>query len=688
MSTSSDPPAPGAIIQIAHSDGLALAVVESVAKDRLRVHTEAGELLAISPLKLVRMTPFRVPTPVIADAAATHLATLREAIDEHVGNLDLKTIWELLVTEGDGFSLEDITGLWFGEIDPAGFFAMAAALDADQLLFKRKGELLIPRPQADVDRLLAVAEARIKRVAERKQFAQDVARALTSKPGAEAVDLFSVTEYRRFLDLLLDYSAHGNLFERKKEAQKLLGELSAALGSAIGRSSEATFKLLASLGILEKHENLALRRYRICTTFTDENLEHAQKLALAPVVSAQRVPPVDSANAFTIDAEETRDLDDAIHVDLLPDGEIEVGIHITDVGSLIEPGSPLDKSARRRGASLYLPTGVIPMFPRILSEERLSLIRGEERPALSYLVRFDADGDRLHTEIRRTRLTVAHRLTYDEADQAIDDPAHCLHQQLTRLAGLARTLRGRRDANGAIAVALPEVRVRVRGDDIHLEKTPPSQSREIVAELMVLAGELTAELCQTNAIPTVYRAQALVTSAESLAYLDGIEDSLARALEQVRHMRRGELRSQPEPHHGLGLSSYSPVTSPMRRYADLVVNYQVRRFLGGEPLAFDEKKIVEVAGRAELAAQACASAQRDSDRYWLLEYLRRTSSEPVEAMVLYVDPRHSRPTNPVILPDTMLRANIRVRGLKPGYRLDVRVERADPRQDLLQVTPV
>ena len=126
----------------------------------------------------------------------------------------------------------------------------------------------------------------------------------------------------------------------------------------------------------------------------------------------------------------------------------------------------------------------------------------------------------------------------------------------------------------------------------------------------------------------------------------------------------------------------------MRRYSDLVVNYQIRRHLQGEPLAFDEKAIVEVVGRAEVAAQACASAQRESNRYWLLEYLRRSSSKPVEAMVLYVDPRHSRPTVPVILLNTMLRANIRVRGLKPGQRLEVRVERADPRHNLLQVAPI
>ena len=688
MSNCSEPPPSGAIVQIAHSDGLVLAVVEGASKGRIQAHTEGGEHLALSPLRIVRVSRFNVGTSVTADAVTAHLEELRQAIDEHLETLDLETVWELLVAQGGTFSLDDITGLWFGEVEPAGFFAMTTALDRDQLLFMRKGELLTPRPPADVEQLRAVAEARSRQLNDRKRFLDEIVRAQALRSGVDPPELTAVAEFRRFLDLLLDYAAHGELFGSKKEAQGLLSELGASLGTAVGRSPGATFKLLASLGVVEKHENMALRRHGIRTSFSSDSLELAQALASRPRVFPPDITMVDSEDVFTIDAEETRDLDDALHVALLPNDEIEVGIHITDVGSLLEPESPLDRSARRRGASLYLPTGVIPMFPRVLSEERLSLLRGEQRSALSYRLRFDSAGKRLETEIVRSQLRVAHRLTYEEADGAIDDPGHVLHDQLTRLLSLTRTLKDRRDANGAIAVPLPEVRVRVHGDDIDLRLIPSSPSREIVAELMVLAGEITAELCRSNRIPTVYRTQAVVTSAESLDYLEGIEDPLARALEQVRHMRRGELRSQPEPHHGLGLSAYSPATSPMRRYSDLVVNYQVRRHLQGEPLAFDEKTIVEVMGRAEIAARACTLAQRESNRYWSLEYLHRSPSEPVEAMVLYVDPRHSRPTVPVILPDTMLRANIRVRGLKPGQRLEVRVERADARQNLLQVTPI
>ena len=688
MSILSEAPSPGAIVQIAHSDGLVLAIVEGAAKGRIRVHTESGECLSVSPLKVVRVSRFEIEPPITAERAAGYLDSLCDAIKEHLEVIDLETIWDVLVAEGGTYTAEDIADLWFGEVDSAAYFAVEAALEDDELLFQRKGAAVHPRSQDEVDRLRALARAQTKSHDERRQFVADAAQVLAAQSSVDPPGLKALPEYGRFLDLLLNFAAHGDTYEGKKEAQRLLADLGRCLGSRLGRSANATFKLLMSLGIVEEHENLALRRYGIRSRFSADDLARAQDLAVTPVVIADGLTTFEDETVFTIDAEETRDMDDALHVELLPNGEVEVGVHISDVGDLVEPGSALDKSARRRGASLYLPTGVIPMFPRALSEERLSLIQGQTRPTLSYRVRLDAAGNRLSASIVRSHVTVSHRLTYEEAETAIDDPSHVLHTELARLADLTATLKAKRDANGAIVVALPEIRTRVRGDVVTVEKTPPSRSRKIIAELMVLAGEVTAEFSRENQIPSVYRTQAVISSPEELAYLEDIEDPLVRALEQVRHMRRGELRSQPEPHHGLGLAAYSTATSPMRRYADLVVNYQLRRFLGGEgQLCFDEKRIIDVAGRAEAAAQASASAQRESVRYWLLEYLRRNSDQPVEAMVLFGDPRNTGPTVPVVLPDTMVRANLRVRGLEPGHRLQVRVARADPRQNLLQLEP-
>lgn len=693
MSGTDEPalPAIGTLLEIDQAGECLLAVALGARKGRVDVATERGERFAISTARIQLATAHRLACESSEDAAIdAALRALRERIDAQRGELALHTLWEAIAEDPTpGATLSDLAALWFGEVGPAELLATHESLRDDPVYFRRRADRFVPRPRAEVEGTVARMREASARAEARERFLGTVAAALASlgqggptPPGALRDD----AAFTPHLELLLDFAARGADYEEKDEALALLEELAERHpGRAYARSAAGALQLLVHLGVVRRHENLALRRYGIRTRFPAEVLAEAEALAAHPV-DVDGLPRVaEGVPVFTIDDASTLDYDDALHARTLADGTVEVGVHITDVGALIEPGSPVDLEARRRGASVYLPTGVIPMLPECLSEGRLSLIAGHTHPVLSFLVVLGRSGELLRSEIVRGAVHVTHRLSYDEADVALDDPKHPLHGALNLLDLLAGELTLARTDAGAVAIDLPEVRVSVaaEGAELRVAVRADSRSHAFVAEFMVLAGRIAAASCLERDIPSVYRVQPDPFEGPDSEALEELANPLVRDLERVRHMRRGELRGSPAPHAGLGLDAYVQVTSPMRRYADLVMNYQLRRAAMGLPPVFDGDEIVDVAARAETSAAACTATQRDTNRYWLLEHLSRKRDEPVEAIVLYHDREAVKTVVPVVLPETMLRAVVAAKGLRPGQRIHVRVSKADAARDIL-----
>lgn len=675
-------PQGGTLILVDHASGPQLAVVLGYTKGKIQLLAENGDSYATSPAKLLLTVPFEINVDDSA-AAFRQLAALVEEAKTAEEGIDLELLWQFARENHSSLQLSELATLWFGHVDAVAFLATRAKLDGDSLYFHKRGDLWCPARQEEIERAKAKEAERAQHEADRQDFLSIIEEIVqgTKTP----VELTLRPGLRAQLHLLLDYASIGGEFERKAEAQELLSQTGVYVGRAMGRSARGAFELLTLIGQVSEHENLALRRYKINPTFSQELRDEAMRLATAPQSVDSSCRDFTDLEVFTIDAQSSADLDDALHVRFLPSGATEIGVHITDVGSVIEPGSALDLKARRQGASIYLPEGIAPMFPEELSESRLSLERGLPRQTISYLFTFDRHGNRTSAELCSGRVVVRHRLSYEEADTALVETDHPLHKVLAALEQPSRRCRQLRDAAGATVVDLPEIRVKLVADQIAIMRAEFSPSRHLVMEMMIQAGALTAEYCLRNKIPTVFRTQAVGSDRDELDHLDTILDPLARSLEQIRHMRRGELRTAPEPHRGLGLEAYSQSTSPIRRYSDLIVNYQLRRFLRNEPLVFDNETLLTVAQRVEKAAQACAAAQRDSERYWFLEYLKRNEGKTVDAVVMYHDQLGKKPRAPVVLPDTLLRGSVKAKGLRAGQRIQVRIVRADPRLDLIQL---
>ncbi len=225
-----------------------------------------------------------------------------------------------------------------------------------------------------------------------------------------------------------------------------------------------------------------IRKYHLPTEFSSDVLEQAERIPES--VDAQQIAGrEDLRNQFivTIDPDDARDFDDAIHVEKLPNGGWQLGVHIADVATYVEPGSALDREARRRGNSVYLPDRVIPMLPERLSNGVCSLKPEVDRLTHSVFIQFDKRGVAKSARFARSMIRSAHRLTYKEAYAILNSPPQDrLGERLHLAWQLGALLRRKRFEHGALDLDFPEVKVWVdtQGEPIRLERVENDESHQ------------------------------------------------------------------------------------------------------------------------------------------------------------------------------------------------------------------
>jgi len=355
---------------------------------------------------------------------------------------------------------------------------------------------------------------------------------------------------------------------------------------------------------------------------------------------------------ITIDGEDARDFDDAVHAEALSDGGWRLLVAIADVAHYVRPGSALDRDARRRGNSVYFPDRVVPMLPEALSNGWCSLKPGEDRGCLFAEMHVSEDGRKLSHRFGRGLMRSAARLTYEGVQRARDaavDLAGLPPGHLHPLYDAFRALLSARERRGTLDLDLPERRV-ILNDTGQVEAIAPRprlDSHRLIEEFMVLANVAAAEELERLHRPCIYRVHAPPSDEklESLrGFLHGMGLSLApgdqihpRDLDRVLKRVAGTaeaplvnevvLRSQSQAayspdnigHFGLALARYAHFTSPIRRYADLLVHRSLIAGLGLGPggMAADEAAgLVDAADHITLTERRAAAAEREAvDRY-------------------------------------------------------------------------
>ncbi|MCS7090620.1 MAG: ribonuclease R [Verrucomicrobiota bacterium] len=350
----------------------------------------------------------------------------------------------------------------------------------------------------------------------------------------------------------------------------------------------------------------------------------------------------------TIDPDDAKDFDDAIAVEPLPNGNWKLWVHIADVSHYVRPGTALDAEARRRGNSTYLVDRVIPMLPEVLSNELCSLKSGVDRLTKCVEITLSEKGQVLHSRFYSAVIRSRRRLTYEEALDLIRRPARDpISSMLQQAHRLARELRRRRFAQGALDLDFPEVKVRLdeQGRVVRVEMVVHDEAHQLIEEFMLLANEAVARRLRQLRRPALFRVHEPPDPARLEEYRQEVlahnipcgnlqkRGELQRLLERLnrnplgpalkvgllRSLMRAQYATEPLGHFGLNKADYTHFTSPIRRYADLVVHRALF-----EPVTVPSRiELDELAEHLSSMERNAADAERDSREVKLLAFLEQ-----------------------------------------------------------------
>jgi ribonuclease R len=398
----------------------------------------------------------------------------------------------------------------------------------------------------------------------------------------------------------------------------------------------------------------------------------------------------------TVDPDDARDFDDAIHVDKIDNRGWQVGVHIADVAAYVKPDSALDREARRRGNSVYLPDRVIPMLPERLSNGVCSLKPDVDRLTHSVFVHFDRNGHIKGTRFAKSVIRSARRLTYKEAYAILESsPQDELGKRLHTAWELAALLRRKRFEHGSLDLDFPEVKVRLDeiGKPVRLERIDNDESHQLIEEFMLAANEAVARELKKHAIPTIYRVhenpdpeklaeyRALVLShnykvgdlthraelQRFLASIRGKPEEQVLKVGLLKSLKRAHYLPQPLGHYGLAKSNYLHFTSPIRRYADLVAHRALgEREQKRRPRA-DMSQLAALAQHISDTERVAAEAEIEAVRMKKLEFFERqlTERDPQIFRATIVDVRNYGLV--IELPDVLLSGLVHVSSLTDDF---------------------
>ena len=592
----------------------------------------------------------------------------------------LEVAWEILIEDNQATSPTDLANLLFSEISAVTSYASYCLLNNDKIYFKQKGDLYEPRSTSQVTELKHQANAAAQRAKLIEEFQQKLTTRLSGG------DVTWTTSDRSRLDCLERYALHGDESSDKSAAQELLSFAKRS------KNEQAAFQMLVDLGIWDEHENLNLLRSQIPIRFANELIAAAQECFTAPIPDNMQNLRRDLTHlhVYTIDDISTTEIDDGLSIETLADGRKRIWIHIADPTRWLDPESILDKDARKRGTSVYLPTGVIPMFPMDLATGPMSLIQSKVCHAMSFAVDLDEMGAISNYEIVASLIKPNYRLTYEDVEEMLQLG---VEDDLERLADFARLRKKWRVSQGAIEIHLPDTSVKVDsnpkaqsdakgGDRLTLELVEDTFSRQLVAEMMILGGEVAAKFAQTNGIPIPYRYQ----EQPELPPLDTLMQLPAGPVREFaicRCMTKGSLGLYASRHAGLGLDAYAQITSPIRRYSDLLAHWQIKAFLRQEPLPFTAEMLTGILQAIEPAIWDANQVEKQSVRYWSLEYLRRNKDVVWEALMLDWL-RENEKLALVLIEDLGLKLPMKIsRQIQVGDNLRIKTSEVDPRKDII-----
>lgn len=434
-------------------------------------------------------------------------------------------------------------------------------------------------------------------------------------------------------------------------------------------------EILGDEGDLCSEEISIIRAHGLREEFPEDVIKEAQKVQKSIPVFENRRDLRDKI-IFTIDGEDTRDIDDAISLDAV-DGNYVLGVHIADVSHYVKYRSHLDNEAYVRGTSVYFPDRVLPMLPKELSNGICSLNEGEDRLTLTCEMTFDRSGKRLKYEIFESVIQSCHKMTYPdvtaicEGDSALCQKYADITPCIELMKDLCLILESRRRAEGSVDLDVKEAHIYVdENGEIVIPPVERTISQRIIEQFMISANEAVAEYMQSKNLPCLYRIherpspektadlfaflsdlginakcngsepepmdfQKILNVAADKPYASVVNKVMLRSMQKARYF--GENRG----HFGLASKCYCHFTSPIRRYPDLYVHRVLKCALHGEA---DKARtmyypLLEAAGTDCSEKERIADdAERNVDDLYKLAYMNERLGEEFDGVISGVTP--------------------------------------------------
>ena len=451
-----------------------------------------------------------------------------------------------------------------------------------------------------------------------------------------------------------------------------------------------TGEIIENLGPADTIEAYVLsivRSYEIIEEFPKSVLEYCKNLKHPTEDQIKGRKDFRNLQTFTIDGKDARDLDDAVSMTKLPNGNVQLGVHIADVGEYVKKDNPIDLEAFARGTSVYFPApdnlenskirAVIPMLPEVLSNDLCSLNPNTDKLTLSCMMELDNKGnivDGENTYICESVINSCHRLNYDEVFNVLngveEDSKRLsdIKDTLLLMGKYSKILSSKSSSEGSLDLDLPEPKF-VFDENCHVvavEERFQNEAHKLIENFMIAANRTVAKKFYDLNIPFIYRVHKcpeLIKMQDALKvikncctkmfdipkkingkFLESIinysdDEIVSQAISSIilRAMHKAIYSPQNIGHFGLGLDYYSHFTSPIRRYPDLTIHRIIKDYLHNrinESSIEGLKDFVYTAAlQSSATEQNAAKAERDIDDLWCCEFMRDKINKEFEVVV-------------------------------------------------------
>ena len=431
-------------------------------------------------------------------------------------------------------------------------------------------------------------------------------------------------------------------------------------------------KIIKVLGSSTNSKNMIealIYREGLSEEFSNEAMQQTKEVIKEKIDYSNR-KDLTKLPIITIDGADAKDLDDAVYVEKLENGNYKLIVAIADVSHYVKKDTVLDLEARHRGNSVYLVDRVLPMFPKEISNGICSLNEKEEKLTFSCEMEIDLKGDVVNYEVYKSVIKSVHRMTYKDVNAILDGDKDLIneysdiYEMLKQMLELSKILRAKKFTRGSIDFELPELKVVLDKDNNKVEKVllrDRGEGEKIIEDFMIAANETVAERIYWLELASIYRThekpdrEKIVGLNEILAkfgykipnfdnlhpkqFQEIIERSKDKETSMLVHktilraLKQARYTVEDIGHFGLSSSHYTHFTSPIRRYADLMVHRVLFSSIDNSVKQLKLADLDEIAQHISKTERVAMKAEDESVRIKLVEYMQKRVGETFNVMV-------------------------------------------------------